>query len=276
MTLLQHLRAPVDPLIWAQSQQQLQAKSYLDSQTANGSAQQLRQWLNNSLTDQPSDFTHWQYFQQQLLSRTQLTISLLSPQPQALFEPLSQALNQLPQTADWPHSTATKLPPQHQLRTGLADYQLWIGRQTIGRNHQGFAPLQLAVRQLQDLAATLNIHSSWRPGANDSQLLLNANAASAIDLQMLLSGIDQQLQTSEDEHLDGIRQQMIDSLYQISQNSVLFFEQLETIAFYRHPPDYLQQFLDSVEQQTIEQQRQQIKALLDSRQYHWVLQTPAS
>lgn len=289
--LLQRLQQPIDAASWRQAQQQQQARRYLDSQSQSSAESLMRAWLAPRAPAAELRFAPWQAFRQQLLSRSQLTLSLMGADVEEHLVSLRRSLQALPLGTRWPteptpsaarqpslaepSATREPAPSQSQSLAGPGAYRLLLGRHTAGRRNDQFANELLAIQVIQNSARTLNIDSHWTPLAEQGLLRLTASGAAPIVAEQLLQQLRQQASASGDEGLDSSRQTLIDRVYQQRQDPSLQFDQLETIAFYRLPVDYLERFVNQLEQLSLPALRDRILTLLDPRQFYRILEGPA-
>ena len=274
--LFPHLMGSLDPNQWQQERIKQYARSYLDNQSTNSSLLQLQQWLQGSLPTKMSNYSAWQQFRQQLMSRSQLRIAILSPNPEMTLKQLQDSLSLLPLNVTWQQESPTSYSLQQRTISTLNNYQLWMARHTVGKDSKGFMDELVALKQLRELAEALNITASFTPLATRSQLLLHLNTTEVISAQSVIERLQMRLLQTDNKTLDTTKQKMIDRLHENSQNSSLLIEQLEAIAFYQLPVNYLQQLNTRIQQLDADELRQQVEALLDPQMYHWILEEPAA
>ncbi|OMH39663.1 hypothetical protein [Motiliproteus sp. MSK22-1] len=274
--LFSHLQNSLDPSQWQQEQKKQSARSYLDNQSTSSSLLQLQQWLRDSVAVEISNYRTWQNFKHQLLSRSQLRIAMLSPDPDVILKQLQDTLPLLPLSDSWQPTIPTNYSLQQRTTSTLGNYHLWMARHTAGKESPAFMDQLVALRQIRELATALNINSDLTTLAARSQLLLHLNTSDTITAQSVMERLQLRLLQTDNKTLNETRQKMIDSLHENSQNPSLLFEQLESIAFYQLPVDYLQQLDSRLELLSHEELRKQINSLLDLQMYHWILETPAT
>ncbi|MEH6814688.1 MAG: hypothetical protein V7677_19305, partial [Motiliproteus sp.] len=275
--LFKQLQAPDDVVAkWSELQKKQQAQQYLDRQSVDPGWAKMRLWLQPEQSQYDNDYMHWSAFREQLFSRSQLSVSLMAKDVEPIVEALRSQLSSIPNGLQWANPSTPSLPPQQLTASTLGEYQLLLGRQTSGRSAVDFAEQLLAVRQLQTLAGALHIYSEWRPLGSHSELILSASSPSPIDSNALLGSIKSKLAETSDDELDRRRSETIDHLYQRLENPDQLFEQLQAIAFYQLPENYLQSFVSQLDQLSSAALRSSINALLNPEHYHQISQQPAN
>ncbi len=273
--VFKQLQSAVNTEKWHKLRQKQQAQQYLDTQSADPGWSQMHSWLRPPQSKYHSDYTRWSNFREQLFSRSQLSVALMAEDTETLLSALQEPLSSMPSGLERRDPVPITLPPQRQQLSTLGEYQLLLGRHTSGRAASDFAQQLLAVRQLQKLAGALHIYSEWRPLGHDSELILRASSPSVIDTTALLDAITTRLAKIPDEELDSNRAKTIDHLYQRLENPNQLFEQLQAIAFYQLPVNYLDSFVSQIDQLSSSGLRQRIGDLLHSEHYHQISLQPA-
>ncbi len=278
--LIAQLRQPPERDRWQQMLRQHRAESYLEKQSADPALLQMRNWLAPSApgteTEPPYPYQRFLQFQNQLLSRSRLSIALISADPESLVAPLAPVLSRLPEGAIPSTQIPAPLPIRQQTLSGLDNNQILLGRHTSGRRDADFATELTAVRLLQTLAGDLNINSQWSPLAAASPLILQLITTDTITPGTVFERLQQQLQQLSDDQLDQHRQQLLERFSETLKNPERLAGQLESIAFYRQPPDYLNGFVSRLNQLSSREIRDRTEELLDSQQYHRIIRTTSS
>ncbi len=248
---------------------QLRAQRHL-SRNQHSPLQQADRWLRQQPTTAPLSTTEILQLQQQLFSRSQLRLSLTGSAPQALSNSLNAWLQQLPEGLQWP-STNTSITtplaldtatPGADTPTAVPALQPLAGRQSIQ-----FPQTLLMSRIIEQLSP--RIHIRLYPAATTSWLIGLPTATTPP--QWLLTEITQilqQLATMPDWELEHAADQLREQLEQRLHQPAAVADQLEAIAFYALPVDYLPQFDATIAALTGAQIRQQLLELLQPERFY--------
>lgn len=265
------LLQPLDPAAIGHAIKQRRAQQHIN-RNRQQPLHQTDRWLRQQQTP-PITAASINQLQQQLLSRQQLQISLTGLTAQSIAAPLNHLLEQLPAGQPWP-----------AVQTAGATTQASAPKQTTDArdiSQSAAAALLLPGRQSTDFPQTLLlsrlidqlIQPSVRfyPGALTSWLI-GLPPKSDPDPNWLnteLQQAQQQLVEMEDWELeraaDDLRQQLEQRLRQPDTLS----DQLEVIAFYHLPIDYLPQFDATIAALTGAQIRQQLQRLLQPERFRY-------
>lgn len=209
--LVSLLSAPVAVERWHERWQQLRARRYLEGR-------------RDEVFGDDSLATQARQLYQQLFSRRLLSLSLTGPYPK--LEPaIAASIARLPAGSPWPAVLPLATPGTLRLP---------------GRRSAEFPVTRLAVEILQRIGESQNLSIDWRTRAEYSELrTANPTDSLLAQLKQIDSG---SLETAKSELLDRFHRRLD------GPNS--WPEQLETIAFYRLPLDYLPGFAAKIEAQT--------------------------
>ncbi|MEH6473782.1 MAG: hypothetical protein V7752_21380 [Halopseudomonas sp.] len=283
--LAQHLQQlprlllePFERTAIASSVKQHLAQRHINRQQRSA-VQQADAWLRHhqppplSATSGPITEDVINLLQQQLFSRSQLRLSLIGPQPETITAELSAMLEQFDIGKSWGQDATSPTADQARVTEQLAPVAAL--QPLAGRQSAGFAEALLLSRMLAQLApeATLQLH----PGAKVSWLIWiepNRTDTSPTWLATQLKLIRHRLNTMKDWELeraaDDLRQQLEHRLLQPQ----AIADQLEVIAFYQLPVDYLPQFDATIAALTRAEIRQQLLALLQPERFSYPISNP--
>ena len=205
------------------------------------------------------------------INPTTLTITVQGPESRALAQLLGQALPNYSSNDDFSRPPGTpnqlSLAPQ-----GNSTYML-AGLELPGRQQANFLNELLAVRTLQQLLQSQEakfrlIWKSLDKQGYIAMILHGPQVTANTDLYNLLQPLKAQL---SDQLIDKTRAQLQDKFNNQMAQTQAQLGQLESIAFYQLPVDYLDQFSERLERVDNQQVKQLINRYLDSSQQYQLI-----
>ncbi len=278
------LRQPFEPEALIQVIKQHRAQQHLDRNQPSP-LQSADDWLQEQLppskNQKPNNLTDAAItqLQQQLFNRTQLRLSLTGSELEPITAALSAALEQFGPIQSDPEQPNEKQSDQEHpspnntrattQRPSAIDLSPVAGLQPLaGRQSPLFPQAVLLSRLLEALTpeATLRLYS----GSQTSWLVwLNPLQTSSHWLEEQITQIQQRLAAMKDWELERAGDDLLDQLEQRLEEPGVIAEQLEVIAFYQLPLDYLPQFEATIAGLTRAEIRQQLLGLLQPERFSY-------
>ena len=223
--------------------------------------QQADDSLANALT--PTAITR---LQQQLFSRAQLRISLVSLAQEPIIAALNNTLQQFNSELTWDENPQ---PKSISATTIAGDLSPVVALQTLpGRASSDFPGTLLLSRILADLGPELTIR--LHPNKDQSWLVwLTTTPNAQYDISGQIQRMQQRLAELKDWELERAADDLRELLQQRLQEPEALAEQLEVIAFYQLPVDYLTQFEATIAALSRTEIRQQLQHLLQPANFSY-------
>lgn len=270
--LIQQLQQPPDSALLLDAATELEARTYLEHQQLSAAQQQMAFWLEGR-PQTALDLQLWQAFKARTLSRAQLSLSLISTTPEAALPALA-SLQQLPSGYAWVTPGASFQQPQSRDYQQGEYYIVQLGRPIPGRSSPAFQQQQIALRLLQHSAEAEGLSSHWQALATQGWLEFSAYSQKPISADMLLTRLSNHIKQLSDTELTDFTDTVATKFEDVISQPSDLLEQLDAIAFYQLPTNYLQSFSDGLAQLTPDQLRQDALNLLAAEDYFVVTERP--
>lgn len=260
--LIQWLNDEIPSQQWDAAAKRLQADRYIQQNSNPSVLTQIAPLIGIELSPENAETYH--SYQQQLINRSQLSISYVGPDADNWMQATSAMLEFLPQARStseqaffWPYAIKKNQQPK--------GYEAILARKTEG--YADGATLEQAAIYLIRSALMSQERSDWQARDSAGLLLITSRDQTA---DALLNSLKRRLFELAPKEIQSRLEQSVDELEMIADNHQQLLNRVERVALYNLPLDYLPKLAAELASLDPAAVQEESLALLTKEELFWI------